>query len=322
MRSSWKKVLAFNCILTGALLAALFLCGEIYYRFIYDDTDSNALSLTTLKWSDRHWRVNNWGARDNVDYAPKRDGRRRITFVGDSFTAGYGVKNIEDCFPQIIRREHPEWDVQVFARPGWDTQGHIDVLRMAAERGYELDVVVLMYNLNDVDDIMPGWSMDLSAAMTNSFRGGWLCQNSYLVNTLYHKSALRRHPAMAGYFDRLESAYGGETWDEQQGRLEALKCWVDVSRARLCVITFPLFNKSGDVARFNWIPNRLAGFWYSIGVPHQTLWFPFRFPGKDLVVSHHDYHPNELAHAHVAIALEAFLATQIESQSTEPVAAR
>src|ERR1043166_8658145 len=173
----------------GHLLVLLFLgsvvlaAGEAYYRYDHDTTDSLSYSKTSQRWFSRHWKSNAAGFRDNVEYADRiQPGKRRITLLGDSFTAAHGIKDVEDRFANRIRKAHPEWEVHLLAQSGWDTGDELEALRTAvqrgdpvdqvvgdgggeggcwrpaAERGDRVDWVVVLYMLNDVADILPAWA--------------------------------------------------------------------------------------------------------------------------------------------------------------------
>src|ERR1700730_10241979 len=121
--SRWWKLLLGNVLVfvfAGSLVALL---GEAYFRFWYDTTDSFELTKTSRRWFERYYHVNNIGVRDNQDYLSlsRAPGQRRITFVGDSFTIGHGLRNVDDRFANRIRHQHPEWEVHAMAQPGLDS---------------------------------------------------------------------------------------------------------------------------------------------------------------------------------------------------------
>ena len=103
-----------------------FLIGECYYRFFYDTTDAFNYTKTSARWFARHYHRNPaiGGLRDTVGYdleiAPSK---RRVTLLGDSFTSGHGIEDIEDRFGNRLRHDHPEWEVQVVAEIGMNTTG-------------------------------------------------------------------------------------------------------------------------------------------------------------------------------------------------------
>src|SRR4051812_22285333 len=144
-----------NLLVLTFLAGLFFLGGEIYFRFFSDTTDSLLYTKVSQRWMERHWHNNLNGVRDNIDYSLTREsGRRRVSFVGDSFTAAEGVADVEDRFVNRIRKSHPEWEVHMLAEPGFDTGDELFYIQAAAQKGFELDQVVLIYCLNDISDML------------------------------------------------------------------------------------------------------------------------------------------------------------------------
>jgi len=97
--------------------------------------------------------------------------KRRVTFVGDSFTAGFGLKNVEDRFVNRIRHVHPEWEVHAVAKPGLDTSTEVEIMHnLTVSNGYRLDLVVLVYQINDIGEVMPGRVEGYKKMMADKFR--------------------------------------------------------------------------------------------------------------------------------------------------------
>ena len=93
----WTHLAVGNALVFLCLATPLLLAGELYFRFVYDTTDSLAYTRVCERWEQRHWHVNRAGCRDDVRYSPAlTPGKRRISFLGDSFTAGHGIKDVED----------------------------------------------------------------------------------------------------------------------------------------------------------------------------------------------------------------------------------
>ena len=123
------RLVAGNVLVLSLLLSLVVLTGECYYRFFCDRTDSFGLTKTHKRWVKRHYHFNSLGVRDSVDYRiAVEPGQRRVTFLGDSFTAAHGVRNVEHGFVNLIRRSHPDWDIQAIANNGFDTGQHLNSL--------------------------------------------------------------------------------------------------------------------------------------------------------------------------------------------------
>lgn len=141
-KQHWYKLLLGNLLVLFFLGSLVILFGEAYYRFYYDTTDSFALTKTSARWLQRHVHLNNAKLRDNVDYSISiLPGRRRITFIGDSFTEGQGIADVDKRFANRIRSLHPEWDIHVLAIGGLDTGRELAWLNELFKDHYEYDEV-------------------------------------------------------------------------------------------------------------------------------------------------------------------------------------
>ena len=314
--TGWPLLLAGNGLILAFLSSLLLLGFESYYRFLCDQTDAMTNTLVSLAWYARHFHTNSSGLRDNVNYPNAlTPGKRRVTIVGDSCTAGFGVKDVEDRFANRIRRLHPEWEVHAVAKPGLDTSTEVEIMHnLTVSNHYQLDVVVLIYNMNDIGEVMPGWIAGYKKMMADRFRNSWLCQNSYFVNLFYHRWQLRREAYTRKYFDEVEAAYQGRLWEIEKLGLLAFGNLTRIRGGRLLVVTFPFLQ---DPMRFRFAHEKLAKYWEERGVPHLDLLATYsKRSTSELVVNPHDAHPNELAHALAAAAIDEFLKQHITNRIT------
>lgn len=159
-KGSWGKLLLGNLLVLLFLGSLALLSGEIYFRFFYDTTDAFTLTKTSRRWFERHYHLKSVAVRDDHDYFPRIQPphTHRITFIGDSFTAGHGIPRIEDRFADRIRRQHPEWKCTSWQDSGPTPGEELEYLKQLAAAGYQFDQVVLVYCLNDIDDVVPAWS--------------------------------------------------------------------------------------------------------------------------------------------------------------------
>lgn len=247
----WRRLVLGNLLVLVFMLSFLPIAGETYYRFIYDTTDALDFTKVSNRWFVRYWHLNPSGCRDNVDYFLKiKPGQRRITFVGDSFAAGHGIKEVEDRFANRLRRAHPDWEIHLLAQLGYDTGAEQEYLKECLDQGYELDQVVLVYCLNDVSDLYPDWTRTLNdLTMVNN--AGWLPRNSCLVNTLYYRLMTALNPDLKNYFQFIRDGYSGPTWEQQKQRLEAFRDLVQSHGGRLRVVTFPFSAPSDRATNIN-----------------------------------------------------------------------
>jgi lysophospholipase L1-like esterase len=309
-RNKGRVVAAANLLVFVLAVSTVMVAMESYYRFWCDTTDSFALTRVTQSWLQRHWKLNSSGFRDSLSAYPasRTSGQRRITFIGDSFTAGYGVANVEDRFANRIRNGG-ESEVHVMAKLGFDTADEIELVRALAAQHYQFDEVVLVYNLNDLSDIDPEWqAVDRRINSTNS--PGFLVEHSFLFNTYYYHLKARFEPDIANYYQSVRKAYDGPVWEEQQRRLRSLRSLVETNGGHLLVVTFPFLQHLGPDYEFRSAHVKLDKFWQEQGVPHLDLLRLYEaHRHQSFTVNSHDAHPNANAHALATDAIWKFLKT-------------
>lgn len=311
-----RTLILGNVFVLLFLLSVLILTGEIYFRFIYDSTDSFGLCKTTKEWFTRHFQRNRTGFRDSINYMPTVEpGRRRVSFVGDSFTIGHGIPDVEDRFANHVRRLRSEYEIHVLAECGWDTDRHLEIVEFLPKSGYEIDVVVLVYCLNDIADITPEWQVIVDR-IYDAPEPGFLAENSYLFNTLHARLRMAQEPEIAGYYNFVRDAYSGPVWNEQKGRLVKIREAVEKNSGQLMVVTFPFLHAIGDDYSYHDIHMSLSDFWAEQNVPHLDLLDIYASRrAADLTISSRDAHPDESAHEMAANAIAEFIDRSIKDRS-------
>jgi lysophospholipase L1-like esterase len=309
------QILLFNLVFLLVLSGLSFAGGELYYRYIYDTTDSLAYTRVAREWGRRYIIRNAAGFRDNIQYyLAIPPGKRRISFLGDSFTAGHGVKSVEDRFPNLIRAEHPEWEVHVLAELGWDTGAELAEIQKSQQAGYQLDTVVLVYCLNDVADLFPEWNAAITRINDDAQHAGWLRRHSFFFDILYHRYKAAHDPYVKDYYRFVREGYRGPIWEMQKQRLTVLRDLVQSQGAKFMVVTFPFLQALGDHYEYQPAHNALNQLWRELQVPHLDLLSVYGGLRPDqLTVNPYDAHPNEYANSLAAKAINSFLETQIKT---------
>jgi hypothetical protein len=90
-------------------------------------------------------------------------------------------------FPNLIRRAHPDWDANILAKLGWDTGDELKFMRKILNDSYQVDLVVLIYCMNDVSDLMPEVRTMLEQINGKPAHESWLCRKSYLFDLMYYR---------------------------------------------------------------------------------------------------------------------------------------
>jgi lysophospholipase L1-like esterase len=310
-----SELVAGNALVLLWLLSLALLGGELYYRFVYDTTDAFGLARVTGEWMRVHVRANQFGFRDSVEYGfDPPPGQVRVTFLGDSFTAGHGVADVERRFANRIRRARRDWDVHVMATNGFDTGAEHDLLGRLVGARYPFGVVVLVYCLNDIADLLPEWQA-LQARLYQRPRPPFLVDHSYLLNTLWFRGVGARNPGTAGYYHFVLDAYRGPPWQAQRERLAAMAERVRDGGGELVVVVFPFLHRLGPGYEYAGVHEQLGRAFDELGVAHLDLLpvFGEQAPAR-LVVNARDPHPNELAHELVAQALLPFLDPLVQAR--------
>lgn len=311
----WGRLVLGNSLVLVFLCSLILLAGESYYRFIYDATDSFGCTKLCKRWVTRHYQLTSQGCRDDVEYAPAiAPNMRRVSFMGDSFTTGHGVKNVEDLFWYRIRNAHPGWEVHDLAVLGRDTGRELTMMTDALSQGYQLDEVVLVYCLNDISDLIPGWTLAMQQLYAEVEQTGWLVRNSYFVNIMYWRYRFQKDANLGNYYQCVQEAYGSALWEQQKERLKAFRDLVESHGGHLTVVTFPFLHALGPDYPYTPVHAQLDAFWRDLNVPHLDLLPVYEgLPSSSLVVNRYDAHPNEYANELAANAMDPFLSRIVSS---------
>ena len=314
IRNGRVRVVTANVVLFLFMVSTAYMAGETYYRFVYDLSDSMNITLTSLKWYRKHFRYNNIGFRDNVDYSlPASERRPRISFLGDSFTAGAGINNVEDRFVNLIRKD-TRWDVQSLATCGDDTISETRVVEELFRHGYQTDFFVLIYNLNDATDLSNDGPAKMRRIIANYESGSILRNRSYFIDTMYYRYKRQQDSQVKNHFLMLPDDYRGATWGKLTTALMHLNGLVSARGARLLVVIFPLVHAidKNNGYPYQGIHNQMNDFLEMSNIPHMDLLEPLmKYSASELTANKYDGHPNELAHKVAAGHIRDFIAQQM-----------
>jgi lysophospholipase L1-like esterase len=244
-------------------------------------------------------QINSDGLRDD-EYAVERNERRRIVFLGDSLTFGWGVEK-EQSFEHLLEREldrtHPT-EILNLGIGNYNTSQEVSLFEAKGLR-YQPDLVVLFYFINDAE------------TTPRKSRYAWL-GHSRLMS--FYWSRIKAVRARYGDAPNFHGFYSDLYRDDQPG-------WVETQRA---------FGRLAEIGREHGIAVR------AIILPelHDLREYPFSREHEKVMTSlaeHHisaldlaplfrneeqpmrlwvardDAHPNALAHAQIAQYSRAFL---------------
>lgn len=296
-----------NMLVFLGLLGLLALGGETYFRFVAVETDSFGMSLPARRWFALYGRQNSLGCRDKEWAVEKPPEVRRIAFVGDSFTYGWGIERLEDRFSDRIhtmfdRREPGRVEVMNVAKPGWDTGAEIQPVSDMIDV-YGADEIVLCYVPNDIEKLLPrGPEFDPIRPPEPTIVN---LSSSCLFDYLYRRVILPRVPTVKGYHDWLAEGFADRgIWQRHQEQLFSIVRTCRAKNVPLHVVLLPFLQTGGDKFQPAALHATLRSFFESNGVPVFDL-LP-TIEGRDrrpLMVNACDAHPNEPANALFAEAI-------------------
>lgn len=299
----------WNLNLTLFLFGLIFLIGESYFRFSIDTTDSFSINKISKRWKARHYQFNNSNCRDKVDYFNKiKKGKRRITIFGDSFTIGQGIEDIDDRFSNILAQKLNNVEVHNVAKDGASSASQLLQLKETKDKGYELDIVILAYCLNDIDYLIP--EAEPIYERIHAFNNGLnlLEKQSYFINWLSFRYFAYKDPDLIHYSDFVLKGYKGQSWNKHKTVLQNIIRSVYEQNGRIMVVTFPFLQHTAENYPFREIHTQLDDFWINQNIPHLDLLSSFEpYLGPELTVNNYDAHPNELSNKIAAEEIVKFL---------------
>lgn len=305
-----------NGLIFLCLIGVIFLIGESHERFMAVRTDSFGVSLPARRWFVLHTKLNSYDCRDHEWVSPKPSGVKRIAFLGDSFTYGWGVENVADRFTDRLQAQFDavspgKVEVMNVAKPGWGTGDHVQKLPDILER-FSPDEVVLCYVLNDIEDLIPRGE---GADPTRPPEPQWFNPDtSCFFDFLWRRLWLPRLPSVRGYQDWLAEGYAqADVWNAQAARLMKLKDLCSQRGAAFRVALLPYVREGGD--RFDGAKLRAQVREFLAGQGIQVVDLGSAIANvnpQSLVVNRGDAHPNERAHELFADFLWSTLSTSVE----------
>ncbi len=147
--SKKKLIAAFFALF---LLILIFSGFEAYFRYRYDQSDGLGFLDTNVRWMARHVVFNTYGYRDRDFQLAKKAGVIRIGVVGDSLAMGYGIKNVNNRFSNLLEKKLNDhgFKTEVFNMgvSGLDTCS--EIIEFNRVKQLNFDLIVWEYYPNDI----------------------------------------------------------------------------------------------------------------------------------------------------------------------------
>jgi len=239
-RSNWVKNTGLGILTVVAILLLL----ESVFMFI-PRSHGVGYTLGSQIWFKKYWfPVNSYGYRD---IEPEKNSKNDdVFFIGDSFTAGHGMKKATDRFSNVVRDQLSKGSVKMnvlnLGGNGWDTREEFEnMLKFIDSSSTDPEFVVLQYYGNDIDKLSykNGWLFEgIKMYGDISYYTGKVVQGSYLLNYFYW---LYPRQDVNPYINFVANAYASDTLFAKH--TEDLQLFIDFSQSKnipLLVVVFPI----------------------------------------------------------------------------------
>lgn len=260
-------------------------------------TDGGNQSMTSRNWFAYFWRVNDFGCRDS-EFGTAPASQRSIYAVGDSFTAGHGIRRVQNRFSNLLQQQlsaHENVRVYNLARLGFDTRTEFELLQHAPAP----EVLILQYYVNDIDQSATQYGLLLPSGKPPN----WV-RFSSLLNFVFYRY-LYFSGEDTDYHLFYQTAFTTPAvFDRHCSDLERFVAYAAHYKIPLIVVAFPdlggeKFTRESQV----WI-EMVAGFFEARGAKVVRVAKLIKdFAALETIVNAKDSHPSLRVHRLVADAL-------------------
>lgn len=308
-----KNAIIGLCILVITLVL-LVIIAELALRAVYyEHTTRDGASPGNVKFNKRYFVLNNEFMRDSNFTLSKPANTTRFIGLGDSFTAGWGVKNVSDTYLNLLEEKLSTTNAEVefynFGVGGYGTDDEIRVLKEKALR-YNPDAVLVGYMLNDFKNVDPAVKEPSSMRFTLPLVGFWLRTSSYFY---YFVESRTNTILFALTADKTHEQYMREALASDLNRAYNAAYFAEMKNISaqenlpFFIVVFPIFQGVSHYS-FSQIHEFIVSSAEENNLPVLDL-LPFytNYTDDELIVSRDDPHPNGFAHAIAAEAIKNFI---------------
>ena len=292
--------------------------GEISLRLL----DVSNEIKTDVNWMAKNYTVNSWGHRSDQEYMlEKPEGKFRVLVLGDSMTAGLGIKNVKNTYPKKLeyylnkKLEVPKFEIINTGHPAWSTDNELFDL-FANGFKFQPDMVILGYFHNDINDFRDSdspradfLSCDVGEIELISDKGPLtnLLKQSHLYKFVNLKinRLLEKIGNKPKFTDCIKASYSSIEWDMLKVYLDAINMACVIRNVKLVIGVIPLMYQLDDNYPIPEVHSKLMGYCKERGIECIDF-YEHGFKGldeKNLIISENDRHLNEDGAEIVARAL-------------------
>jgi len=291
------------------VLVVLFMIFEGIFMFV-PRSHHAGIPLCSKIWFFKYWKpINSYGFRDKE---VRKDKKENVYVIGDSYTAGHGLKHIESRVSNMLDVDlsslNPDIQVINLGLNGADTKEEYNVtLQFMKDSETKPDLLILQYFGNDIDRVartngLQFFGFEAYADVPSYVKQ--VAQSSYFLNYMYW---VFPHGDANSYIAFLKEAYNNEAVFAKH--LEDLNLFIDFAQKDsipLLVLVFPFmqdipFSEELYIGKItSYLDQKQVDY---IDVSNLIL----DLPVADRVINNNDTHPNELVNRRVANDIEKYI---------------
>ncbi|ADB40237.1 SGNH/GDSL hydrolase family protein [Spirosoma linguale] len=271
---------------------------EMAFMFI-SQSQEGGLTLASKIWFERYWPPMTGDYRDT----PKTDtlGKKKVFIVGDSFTAGHGLKSADERYGNVLAEKlgTSQYVTYNLGISGSDTR---DEYARLVKFGKKPDVLILQYFPNDIEKVAADHGViptgfrpysDLPRPVQSLFI------KFYLLNYLYWQFP---HGNFAPFDVYARKAYGTPAIiNDHLSDLNQFITYAKENNSRLYVVMFPF---SHNIEQTTEYVKPVVNFFRSNNVPMLDVGkLMLDLPMTDRVVGRNDGHASPIVNQRVGDAL-------------------
>lgn len=233
------RSIAVGLMVSYVTMLLIFGGLELFMRCCYVESD-NLPTLAQQNWFAKYVHLNTLGYRDREWTPADWEGKKTVIVLGDSFTAGNGIPNLDDRYSNVLAENlGDDYAVINLGVSGTATYEQLEILKSFPLKNP--DVVIWQYFLNDIN--YTGLKMGISPKPPALPQ---LADESHLANYLYWRFS---PPASVvtpdgqvfnSWWDWTYAAYDNiGIWEVHKQEIEEAIDYVDSIGARLIVVIYP-----------------------------------------------------------------------------------
>ena len=321
-----KKKLLFTLLCIFISFIYIFTSFEAYFRYIFDQSDSIGFLLVSQKWNKRHVVFNNYQYRDRDFTYPKKNDTVRIGVMGDSNAFGFGIKDPQNRFSNILEKKLRArgYTVEVynFGVSGYDTMQEIQEYQRVKHLGF--NILVWEYFLNDVQEgeQSTGRKVLQDAQKEDGGIITFLDKNSYFFNYIHWRLSAKYSNTFLKIRNADLKQYDNQAvFSRHKQRINNFSKTLREKKIKTVVLVLPFFYFFPDYPKNAIaIHKRIDTIFTNNGATVvDMLHYLQGKRSRDLIVGPYDSHPNEYVHILAADKLYEVIAPLLTKEKGKTV---